>query len=86
VHNLDRVGIELHLENISPEPLTTDLCRYAHDINLPQMAFEHPSVQECMAVSCDLAWMCVVTVRFLALTTLLPFLIVLFFSLPRNLC
>ncbi|KFG84812.1 terpene synthase metal binding domain protein [Metarhizium anisopliae] len=29
---------------------------YAHDINLPQMAFEHPSVQECIADSCDLAW------------------------------
>lgn len=79
MHKLDLVGIKLHLENISPEALTTDLCRYAHDINLPQMAFEHPSVQECIADSCDLAWMCVVTVRFLALITFLPFLIVLSF-------
>ncbi|KAK1252116.1 hypothetical protein MKX08_003303 [Trichoderma sp. CBMAI-0020] len=32
------------------------LIAYAHGVNLPQVAFEHPSIQECIAVSCDLAW------------------------------
>uniref|UniRef100_A0A0D2XPL3 Uncharacterized protein n=1 Tax=Fusarium oxysporum (strain Fo5176) TaxID=660025 RepID=A0A0D2XPL3_FUSOF len=29
---------------------------YAHNVNLSQEAFEHPSVQECIAVGCELAW------------------------------
>ncbi|KAL5607322.1 hypothetical protein FOBRF1_007819 [Fusarium oxysporum] len=29
---------------------------YAHNVNLPQEAFEHTSVQECIAVGCELAW------------------------------
>ncbi|KAG7432271.1 (+)-eremophilene synthase [Fusarium oxysporum] len=32
------------------------LIDYAHNVNLSQEAFEHPSVQECIAVGCDLAW------------------------------
>ncbi|KAL2830806.1 Presilphiperfolan-8-beta-ol synthase [Aspergillus cavernicola] len=32
------------------------LIAYAHGVNLSQVAFEHPSVQECIAVGCDLAW------------------------------
>ncbi|KAL7759530.1 hypothetical protein ACKLNR_009620 [Fusarium oxysporum f. sp. zingiberi] len=32
------------------------LIAYAHNVNLSQEAFEHPSVQECIAVGCDLAW------------------------------
>ncbi|EWY95269.1 hypothetical protein FOYG_04368 [Fusarium oxysporum NRRL 32931] len=32
------------------------LIAYAHNVNLWQEAFEHPSVQECIAVGCDLAW------------------------------
>ncbi|KAL4880367.1 isoprenoid synthase domain-containing protein [Aspergillus karnatakaensis] len=33
------------------------LIAYAHGVDLPQEAFGHPSVQECIAVGCDLAWM-----------------------------
>ncbi|KAM5373077.1 hypothetical protein ACJA88_008605 [Fusarium oxysporum] len=32
------------------------LIAYAHNVNLSQEAFEHPSVQECIAVGCELAW------------------------------
>ncbi|KAF5563413.1 salicylate 1-monooxygenase [Fusarium phyllophilum] len=32
------------------------LIAYAHNVNLSHEAFEHPSVQECIAVGCDLAW------------------------------
>ncbi|KAH7207027.1 Presilphiperfolan-8-beta-ol synthase [Fusarium oxysporum] len=32
------------------------LIAYAHNVNLPQEAFEHTSVQECIAVGCELAW------------------------------
>ncbi|SCO85740.1 related to pentalenene synthase [Fusarium oxysporum] len=32
------------------------LIDYAHNVNLSQEAFEHHSVQECIAVGCDLAW------------------------------
>ncbi|KAM0087322.1 (+)-eremophilene synthase [Fusarium odoratissimum] len=47
--------VDIHASVSLPE-VNDALDSYAHNVNLPQEAFEHTSVQECIAVGCELAW------------------------------